>query len=84
MKKKYAFVNHFLPDSSQGSVLQHRKSSILIYTHLFLLFSLILLLVLSKTIAKVATEGVGTTFYFTIPKAEVLETTPLANLAKTN
>jgi signal transduction histidine kinase len=54
MKKKYTFVNHFLPDSSNWSVIKHRKSYILIYTHIVLLFSLILLLVLSNTVAKVA------------------------------
>jgi signal transduction histidine kinase len=54
MNTIYAFLTQFLPASSQWSVIRHRKSSILVFTHFFIVFSLLLLLIFSKTIAKVA------------------------------
>ena len=72
MEKIYEFFNRFLPASSEWTVIRHRKSSILIFTHFFIIFALLFLLIISKTIAKVAIMPsffsipamLGSLFYF--------------------
>jgi signal transduction histidine kinase len=54
MKKISTLFSHFLPQSSQWTVIRHRKSAILIFTHFFILIALIGLVSLSKAIATTA------------------------------
>jgi signal transduction histidine kinase len=50
--ENFSFViNYFLPPSSQWTVIRHRKASMLIFTHFFILLELIILLMSSKAIA---------------------------------
>jgi signal transduction histidine kinase len=51
MEKFYALFSQFLPESEKWTIVRHRKSLILVFTHFFILFGLASLLILSKTIA---------------------------------
>jgi signal transduction histidine kinase len=54
MEQGYALLSQFLPQSGKLTSARHRKSIILVFTHFFILTALLSLLILSKTIAKVA------------------------------
>jgi signal transduction histidine kinase len=54
MQKIFTRLTYFLHPSFHHSVIRHRKATILIFTHLFVITALISLLLLSKTIEKVA------------------------------
>jgi signal transduction histidine kinase len=54
MENFYALFSQFLPNSDKWTIVRHRKSLILVFTHFFILFGLASLLILSKTVAKVA------------------------------
>jgi signal transduction histidine kinase len=54
MQKIFTRLTYFLHPSFHHSVIRHRKATILIFTHIFVIIALISLLLLSKTIDKVA------------------------------
>jgi signal transduction histidine kinase len=54
MRKISTLLSHFLPQSSHWTVIRHRKSAILVFTHFFILVALVGLVVLSKAIATTA------------------------------
>jgi signal transduction histidine kinase len=54
MQKIFSRLTYFLHPSFHHSVIRHRKATILIFSHLFIIIALISLLFLSKTIEKVA------------------------------
>jgi signal transduction histidine kinase len=54
MQKIFTRLTYFLHPSFHHSVIRHRKATILIFTHIFIIIALISLLLLSKTIEKVA------------------------------
>jgi signal transduction histidine kinase len=54
MERRFTFFSYFLHPSFRRSVLRNRKATILIFSHYFTLFTLVTLLLLSKTIEKVA------------------------------
>lgn len=54
MQKIFTRLTYFLHPSFHHSVIRHRKATILIFTHFFVIIALISLLLLSKTIEKVA------------------------------
>jgi signal transduction histidine kinase len=54
MEQGYALLSQFLSESSKLTTARHRKSIILVFSHFFILTALISLLILSKTIEKVA------------------------------
>jgi hypothetical protein len=54
MQKIFTRLTYFLHPSFHHSVIRHRKATILIFSHLFVIIALISLLLLSKTIEKVA------------------------------
>lgn len=72
MQKIFTKLTYFLHPSFHQSVIRHRKATILIFTHLFVIVALISLLLLSKTIEKVALIPafcavplmIGSLFYF--------------------
>jgi signal transduction histidine kinase len=72
MQKIFTRLTYFLHPSFHQSVIRHRKATILIFTHIFVIVALISLLLLSKTIEKVALIPafcavplmIGSLFYF--------------------
>jgi signal transduction histidine kinase len=72
MQKIFTRLTYFLHPSFHQSVIRHRKATILIFSHLFVIIALISLLLLSKTIEKVALIPafcavplmIGSLFYF--------------------
>jgi signal transduction histidine kinase len=54
MEKKYRLFSYFLHPSFRKSLIRNRKATILIFAHYFIAFALFSLLLLSKTIEKVA------------------------------
>jgi signal transduction histidine kinase len=54
MEFTYNLFNYFLPKTSHTSIVRHRKSAILVFSHLFVFLSLCCLLFLSKSIEKIA------------------------------
>jgi signal transduction histidine kinase len=72
MQKIFTRLTYFLHPSFHQSVIRHRKATILIFSHIFVIIALISLLLLSKTIEKVALIPafcavplmIGSLFYF--------------------
>jgi signal transduction histidine kinase len=54
MQKQYQLFTYFLHPAFRKSIIRHRKATILIFTHWFIFVTLVVLLLLSKTIEKVA------------------------------
>jgi signal transduction histidine kinase len=54
MERRFTFFSYFLHPSFRKSIIRNRKATILVFSHYFTLIALVTLLLLSKTIGKVA------------------------------